>query len=112
MWRTLAVVAAALALAAPRARALDPGPGIEAFVEALPSEDDECGFLQSMCRGAVASAGRAESTPSQLDRLVTKQALTASQQYDEANLAARAIERKHGKRLACFDQDWCAGILR
>src|SRR5262245_35327902 len=107
MWRTLLILLAALVLVAPSARAMEAEEGIEAFVEALPGEDDECQFLQTMCHGAVAQAGRADSTPSQLDNLVTKQALTASQQLREANLAAAAIKRKHGgKRLACFDEDW------
>ena len=86
--------------------------GVGKMVDALPSEQDECGLLVSLCRAAGASLDRADSTPPSADVLGTRQALSAERRVEEANLAADAIERKRGHRLKCFDNEDCAGILR
>jgi hypothetical protein len=107
--RATLVVIAFLATAVCDARA-EPD-GIARFVEGLPSESDECEFLLDLCDGAQASLDRAERTPGAADVLAARQAAIAEARVDDARDAARAIERKRGKRLACFEDRECRGIV-
>lgn len=103
------VILAVLALAVTAARV--PASGLEGVVYSLGSEAEECNFLRTLCRAARASGARAEGTPSEADLLSTRQALVADTRIREAVDAARFIERKRGRRLACFDTEPCAGIV-
>jgi hypothetical protein len=85
--------------------------GITRFVDGLPNEDEECEFLLDLCEGAHASLGRAARTPAAADVLAARQAAIADARIDDAREAARAIERKRGRRLSCFDHRECRGIL-
>jgi len=85
--------------------------GVAGFVEGLPSEADDCEFLLDLCEGAQASLDRAERTPGASDVLAARQAAIADARIDDARDAARAIERKRGRRLACFDDRECRGII-
>jgi hypothetical protein len=96
-------------LAASAARA-EPD-GITRFVEGLPTESDECTFLLDLCDGADGALGRAERTPGAADALAARQAAIADAKVRDARDAARAIERKRGHRLACFDHRACRGIV-
>jgi hypothetical protein len=87
------------------------GASVVDAIDSMGSEADECGLLIALCKIASRSAARAEGTPSSADLLATRQALNADARIDEAVEASRAIERKRGRRLACFDDDACAGIV-
>ena len=106
----VARIVIAIALASP-VRAADLATGMADFVEGLETETDECDFLRSLCRGTRASNDRVEGTPPAADLLVTRQALIAEQRFDETVAAAEAIQRKRGKRLPCFDEKVCQGIV-
>jgi len=109
MLRLLLLAALLGRLAAP-AVAADLETGMEKLVENLPREK-QCDFLQALCHAAVVSIERANSIPATADLLATRQDLRADQHVREAMVAADAIERKAGKRLACFDEDDCRVIL-
>jgi hypothetical protein len=98
-----------MTLAVTAARA--PASGLEDLVASLSSETEECNFLSSLCRAARVSSARAEGTPSNADVLSTRQALVADARTRDAIDAAHFIERKRGRRLACFDVEPCAGIV-
>jgi hypothetical protein len=85
--------------------------GVERFVDGLPSEADECEFLLDLCEGAQASLDRAVRTPGAADVLAARQAAIAEARIDDARDAASAIERKRGRRRACFDDRECRGIV-
>jgi hypothetical protein len=104
------VAAALLVAGALPALARDPE-RIARFVQGLPSEADECAFLRQLCRGAEESLGREARTPGGRDLLATRQAAIAEARVLDARDAARAIERKRGRRLACFDDPVCRRIL-
>jgi hypothetical protein len=104
--RIVLAYAAAFVLSAASA-----GASVVDAIDSMGSEADECGLLVALCKIASRSAARAESVPSSADLLATRQALNADARIDEAVDAARAIERKHGRRLACLDDDACAGIV-
>ena len=93
------------------ARASDVESRIDDLVASLPSEREECGFLRALCLAAANSIERAEGTPPSADFLATRQDLFADERVREAAAAAASIERKHGKRLACLDDEECRGIL-
>jgi hypothetical protein len=103
------VVGLLVAILAP-ARA-DDGVGVQNFVAGLRGEADECRFLLQLCAGARASIGRAEGTPASADILASRQSDIAAARVGDAVHAARAIERKRGRRLPCFDEPVCAGIV-
>lgn len=107
--RIALVAALLLALAPPGARA-EPD-GITRFVEGLATESDECTFLLDLCDGAGSALGRAERTPRSADVLAARQAAIADAKVRDARDAARAIERKRGERLECFDARACRGIV-
>jgi hypothetical protein len=102
---------AALIGSAPPAVAADLETGMEKMVENLDTREKQCGFLQALCRAAVVSIERANSIPATADLLATRQDLRADQHVREAVVLSEAIERKNGKRLACFDEDDCRVIL-
>jgi len=104
--RIVLAYAAAFVLSAASA-----GASVVDAIDSMGSEADECGLLIALCKIAGRSAARAEGTPSSADLLATRQTLNADARIDEAVDAARAIERKHGRRLACLDDDACAGIV-
>ena len=106
----LLLLAALLGRSAAPAVAADLETGMKKLVENLPREK-RCDFLQALCRAAVVSIQRANSIPATADLLATRQDLRADQRVREAMAAADAIERKAGKRLACFDEDDCRVIL-
>ena len=106
----LLLLAAMLGRAAVPAVAADLETGMERLVENLPPEK-RCDFLQALCHAAVVSIERANSIPATRDLLATRQDLRADQHVLEAVVASEAIERKAGKRLACFDEDDCRVIL-
>jgi hypothetical protein len=106
----LLILAALLGRAAAPAVAADLETGMERLVENLPAEK-RCNLLQALCHAAVVSIERAGSIPASRDLLATRQDLRADQHVREAVVASEAIERKAGKRLACFDQDDCRVIL-
>ena len=93
------------------APAADLESGMADFVEGLPTETVECDFLRSLCRAARLSIERAEGTPPSADFLATRQGLIGETRIDEARAAADAIERKRGRRLPCFTEDVCKGLL-
>jgi hypothetical protein len=84
---------------------------VEDAIRSMRSEKDECGLLIALCKIARRSIERAESTPPTADFLSTRQSANANARAIEAADAARAIERKRGRRLACFDDVACAGIV-
>ena len=106
----LLLLAALLGGSAAQAVSADLETGMARLVENLPREK-RCDFLQALCRAAVVSIQRANSIPATADLLATRQDLRADQRVREAMAAADAIERKAGKRLACFDEDDCRVIL-
>jgi hypothetical protein len=108
--RLLAVVLLGSALLAP-ARAGDVESRIDDLVDSLPGEAEECAFLRALCLAAASSIERAEGTPPSADFLATRQDLFADARVREAVAGAAAIERKHRKRLPCFDDEDCRGIL-
>ena len=108
--RALLVVALLVAGLA-RARADDGSAGIENFVAGLGSESDECAFLRQLCVGARASLRREAETPPNADVLASRQGGIADARVRDAVNASRAIERKRGRRLACFDDADCTGIV-
>jgi hypothetical protein len=81
------------------------------FVASLPTEAADCAFLATLCVGARESTGRAERSPGSRDVLVDRQRAIAGARIDDAIAAAREIERKRGRRLACFDRAPCLGVL-
>lgn len=97
--------------AIPPAMAADLEADMTDLVAGLPSETAECDFLRALCRAASASADRAEGTPPAADFLATRQGLLADTRLRELEAAAEAIERKRGKRPACFDDEVCRGML-
>jgi len=109
----LRMVAIALVLSGviASARAANVETRIADFVDALATEDDECAFLRALCRAARDSIGRAEGTPSAADLLVARQDLLAEARLREVEAGADAIERKRGKRPACFADAVCRGIV-
>jgi hypothetical protein len=109
MLRLLLLAALLGRLAAP-AVAADLETGMEKLVANLPREK-QCNFLQALCHAAVVSIERANSIPATADLLATRQDLRADQHVLEAVVASEAIERKAGKRLACFDEGDCRVIL-
>jgi len=106
----LLLLMAVLGRPAMPAVAADLETGMEKLVENLPREK-QCDFLQALCHSAIVSIERANSIPATADLLATRQDLRADQHVLEATVAAEAIERKAGKRLACFDKDDCRVIL-
>ena len=88
-----------------------PASGMEGLVDSLAGETEECNFLSALCLAAQRSIDRAEGTPSGADVLATHQSLTADTRVREAVDAADLIERKRGRRLACFDTEPCTGIV-
>ncbi len=84
---------------------------VEDAIRSMRSEKDECGLLIALCKIARRSAQRAEGTPATADVLSTTQSANANARVTEAAAAARAIERKHDRRLRCFDDVACAGIV-
>lgn len=104
MMRAAAVLVALVLVGVARASVTD-------AIDSLGSEADECGLLIALCKIAQSSVDRAEGTPPTADVLATRQSLNADARVDEAREAARAIERKHGRRLACLDDEACAGIV-
>ena len=84
---------------------------IQDLVDSLPGEQEECAFLRALCLAAGNSIDRAEGTPPSADFLSTRQGLFADARVREAAAAVAAIERKHGKRPACADDDECRGIV-
>jgi len=106
----LLLLAALLGGSAAQAVAADLETGMARLVENLPREK-QCDFLQALCHSAVVSIERANSIPATADLLATRQDLRADQHVLEAVVASEAIERKAGKRLACFDEDDCRVIL-
>ena len=102
------LITAVLLVAAPVAA----GPGnLAVYVGSLPDETAECAFLAQLCQGARASIGRTERTPPSRDVLASRQAGVAGGRMDDVVAAARAIERKRGRRLACFDREPCLGLV-
>ena len=110
MLRRIAI-AVVLAVVVLPAMAVDLDDQMTDLVGGLDSETTECNFLQAMCRAAGTSIDLADGTPPSRDFLATRQGLLADTRVREAVAAAQAIERKRGKRLPCFDQDNCRGIL-
>jgi len=104
-------MAVCLGGAIPPAAAVDLESGMADFVAGLPTETVECDFLQSLCRAAWLSAGRTEGTPPSADFLATREGLIADARLREAVDAADAIEHKRGRRLPCFTEDDCKGVL-
>ena len=107
----LLLIAALIGGSVPHAVAADLETGMERLVENLDTREKQCGFLQAMCHAAVVSIERANSIPPTADLLATRQDLRADQHVLEAVVASEAIERKAGKRLACFDEDDCRVVL-
>jgi hypothetical protein len=107
----LLLLAALLGLPAGSAMAADLETGMQKLVENLDTREKQCGFLQALCHAAVVSIERANSIPATADLLSTRQDLRADQHVREAEVAAEAVERKAGKRLACFDEDDCRVVL-
>ena len=107
----LLLLAALLGGLAAQAVAADLETGMARLVENLDTREKQCGFLQALCHAAVVSIERANSIPATADLLATRQDLRADQRVLEAVVASEAIERKAGKRLACFDEDDCRVIL-
>jgi hypothetical protein len=104
-------MAVCLGGAIPPAAAVDLESGMADFVAGLPTETEECDFLRSLCRAAWLSGERAEGTPPSADFLATRQGLMAETRIREAVAAADAIEHKRGRRLPCFTEDDCKGVL-
>ena len=107
----LVVLATLLWISVAPAVAADLETGMERLVENLDTREKQCGFLQALCHAAVVSIERANSIPATADLLSTRQDLRADQHVLEAVVASEAIQRKVGKRLACFDEDDCRVIL-
>jgi hypothetical protein len=84
-----------------------------ALAEQAPTTEDQCYILVELCHGANVALDRAERTPwsSRSDALSFRQDGQAELAVDDARQAAEAIERRNGKRLACFDDPECRGIL-
>lgn len=111
MLRIAAIVVALVLARGQPVPAGDLREGMADFVAGLEDEAQECDFLRSLCRGARASDARAEDTPASADFLAARQGLIADQRHDEAVAASEAIEHKRGKRLVCFDEKICLGIV-
>jgi hypothetical protein len=92
-------------------RADDGSEGITRFVAGLPTETEECTFLRQLCVGAAASRDREAETPPSADVLASRQGGIAAARLRDAATAARAIERKRGRRLACFEDGPCRRVL-
>jgi hypothetical protein len=71
----------------------------------------ECEFLLDLCAGAQAAHERSDRTPASADVLAARQPAIAEVRVDDARMAARAIERKRGRRLECFDDREGRGIV-
>jgi len=109
--RRLVLLAAWLGAFAVPAVAADLETGMEKLVDHLDTPEMQCGFLRTLCRAAVDSIERANSVPATADLLATRQDLRADQHVREAVVAAVAVERKAGQRLACFDEGDCRVVL-
>jgi hypothetical protein len=81
------------------------------FAEQAPTQADQCYILVELCHAANVAIDRTERTPPGRDVLAFQQEGKAELAVDDALAAAEVIERRNGKRLACFDDPECRGIL-
>ena len=109
--RTLIAALGLVLLATPTARAVDLV-AVENFVDGLPNEDAECGFMLGLCRAAALSTARADTVPANADLIYTHQGLTALDRIDEAAAAADALARKHGGHMPeCVASPECSAVV-
>jgi hypothetical protein len=98
-----------LTVAASRARAAESA--AVALAEQAPTVYDQCQLLVELCHGANVAIDRSGRTNPSRDVLVFRQSGQAALAVDDARGAARVIERRNGKRLRCFDDPECRGII-
>lgn len=80
--------------------------------ESLDDEDSQCEFVLYLCERTNDAIERAAGTPATADVTVFKHDAEVALRLEEIADAVRVIRKKHGgKRLACFKDPECEGLI-